>query len=194
VLEVDPKAIHYSHPTICDAIPGLSETPVDGSEFRLEEDDWRQRELVSNTWQTGVEREFVRIRKVRTLGDPERGWPQIRVRREPRWPITGHFTLDMLQQRMGIETEPRPLAYAGVPLRIEQGFAWTLPGWTLYGIVPEGRIQTLGLSLDPGHRPHPETAERLADLARGWTLDGVDWLACSRIAGASPEFPGFWGP
>ncbi len=182
VLEIEAGAILYSLPTICDAIPGLSDEPVDGSECVLSEDDWRQVELVSASCCHAVDHELAEIRQVHKLGEPGGGWPEIRVRSKPRAPLVGELALQELVHRIGCGADPKPLAYSGSPSRIEHGFALSSPGYCIYGVAPAGRVQVLGMHPGPQGHATPESVAPLVALAVDHGLELVDWCHGLRLA------------
>ncbi|MFT4648429.1 MAG: hypothetical protein ACI9X4_001653 [Glaciecola sp.] len=185
---VDPAPILYSLPSICDAIPGLGVQPVDGSEFLLGEDDWRQVELVSADQSEQVDDELQRIRQVHETRVEGGGWPEMRVRSKPRSPISRELTLIDLMARLGFHGRPGGLAYRDSERRVQAGFVLALEGLTLYGEAPDGKVRSLGV--DPySQRSVPlESIARLRTLAGDLELDLVDWCRCARMAADRCDF------
>ncbi|MDF1836530.1 MAG: hypothetical protein P1V35_01560 [Planctomycetota bacterium] len=181
-------AILYSLPSICDAIPGLGETAVDGSEFLLAEDDWRQVELVSSDQAEQVDRELELIRKVHGAGVEGGGWPEIRVRSKPRAPISCDLTLIELMAKLGFKGRPGGLAYKDSPRRIQAGFVLRLKGLTLYGDAPQGRVRSLGVGPRLEWALPLEAMGQIRSLAEDLGLDLVDWCRCARVAADRCDF------
>ncbi|MBL4771258.1 MAG: hypothetical protein JKY61_08975 [Planctomycetes bacterium] len=187
ISSVPPQEILYSLPTICDAIPGLSNEAVDGSEFTLQEDDWRQVELVSAGLSEDVEAELGKIRQVRAGLVEGAGWPEIRVRSKPRAPLACTLNLHDLVRRLGHVGDIQDLAYAGTANRIEHGFALALPGVTVYGVAPLGSVQSLALAANhPG--PQGVSLAPIQALAQELDLEWIDWCRCCRSGPGSEGF------
>jgi hypothetical protein len=185
---VDPGAILYSLPSICDAIPGLGVQPVDGSELLLGEDDWRQVELVATDQSEQVEDELQRIRQVHETRIEGGGWPEMRVRSKPRSPISRELTLIDLMARLGFYGRPGGLAYRDSARRIQAGFVLALEGLTLYGEAPDGKVSSLGVARNAEQSVPLESIARLRTLAGDLELDLVDWCHCARMAADRSDF------
>ena len=84
---VDPATILFSLPSICDAIPGVSDRELSGNEFVLAEDDWRQVEFVSSKLVEIVDNEIKEIRRIHENASAEVGWREVHVRSNPEFPI-----------------------------------------------------------------------------------------------------------
>lgn len=186
VLEIEAGAILYSLPTICDAIPGLSSEPVDGTECVLSEDDWRQVELVSAACCGAVDHEIAEIQQVHKLREPGCGWPEIRVRSKPRTPLVGDLSIGELVRRIGCGGDPGPLAYSGSPNRIEHGFALSSPGFCVYGVAPAGRVQVLAMQPASEGCATLNSVAPLVALAVDHDLELVDWCHGLRIGSHDP--------
>lgn len=185
---IDPGAILYSLPSICDAIPGISNVPVDGSEFFLGEDDWRQVELVSSAYSDQVEDELERIRQAHGTRVEGSGWREIRVRSKPRSPLGCSLSLVDLMARLGFEGELGGLAYRDSERRIQDGFVLQLEGLTLYGHAPAGRVESLAVAQYLDVPVPAQSGALVRDLAGDLELDLVDWCRCGRVAADRCDF------
>ncbi len=188
VLEIEAGAILYSLPTICDAIPGLSSEPVDGTEFVLAEDDWRQLELVSATCRGAVDQEIAEIRQVQKLREPCGGWPELRVRSKPRAPLACDLSLGELTRRLAGSVNVEPLAYRAGSSRIDHGFALSSQGGRIYGVAPGGCVQVLALDPPELGAIDQQSVSALRALAEDFDLELVDWCRCMRAAPSSAAF------
>jgi hypothetical protein len=180
---VDPKGILFSLPSINDALP-RDRGPVDGSEFVLAEDDWRQLEFVhfSNGKVVWDElRAICRICEEHSHSEGF-GFDDLHVRSRLVEPLSAAgLTVDSLAK---VDLGPiRSLCFDGHDVRIEGGFAHSLSShWTLYGMVTKRQIETLALQPALGALGEGD-AIALEGFARKHELLLVDWC---RLAVGKP--------
>lgn len=188
VARVDLSKLLFSLPSICDALAPVGESPLDGTEYVLHEDDWRQFEMVSQELAEEVDHELACIRRIHEEASAEVGWRAIHVRTKPEQPICTDLPLQHLVDALGASSRRRAVTYRGSPVRVLNGYALTTSnGFTVYGVAPESVIRVLAISQDAGH-PDGESVGRLETLARTFHLDLVYWCRCARVQPGHPLF------
>ncbi|MEM1179477.1 MAG: hypothetical protein AAGM22_14110 [Acidobacteriota bacterium] len=193
IEKIDPSTIRYSLPTICDAIPGLSEQPTTGEELQLEEDDWRQCEFVSGALAADVDGEITAIRGIYEGNAGQVGFGQLHVRSKVEPPLVGDISGDELVARLGDGARSVGLTYRGASTRIDGGFAFRWRGPTVYGLAVDGRVRVLALAW-PLEGASADAVHRLRALAEAFQLELVDWCRCARIAPGDPRFEATFAP
>jgi hypothetical protein len=174
---IDPKAILFLIPSINDFLPADG-GPVDGSEFVLGKDDWRQLEFVHSSHGKMVEEELVAVCRIYNEHSQGFGFNDMHVRSRIVEPIPG--ALLPADALAGLSLGPvRPLCFNDHAERIDGGFACALSSdWTLYGAVTNGCIGTL--AFEPGRGALAETnAVAFEAFARKYGLLLVDWCGCA---------------
>jgi hypothetical protein len=176
VERIDPKKILFSLPTINDELPVSDGPPVDGSEVVLQEDDWRQCELVVTDLRREIDSELEAIRKILESERAGVGFRNLHVRTGVTAPLPfAKISRADVKTLVPDGTESR-LCFRGMPRSVSDGFAISRPdGMVVYGVTVGIAVKVLGV--------HPAFPEDRADLlafatARGLTL--VDW--CRAVA------------
>lgn len=185
---LDPNEILYSLPSICDAIPGLNDQPLEGNEFVLADDDWRQFELVSRDFADVVDAEIEGIRAIHENASAEVGWREIHVRSRLEAPIARSVALSELSGALNVAETPAGVAYRGATTQIANGYALRAGNLTAYGVTLDGDVQVIGLDQYAEDAPSRELIMRLATFARGLELDLVYWCRCVRVGPDDPLF------
>jgi len=185
---MDPGDVLYSLPSICDAIPGLGDQPLSGSEFVVAEDDWRQFELVSGELAPVVDAEIEQIRRIHERAAAEVGWRDIHVRSKPEPPLTCDLGLAQLTEALNVAGGSIGVTYRGAQSRILDGYAFHASGVTVYGVAPHGRVQVIAVDQYSATKPEAEAIARLKALAQVTKLGLVYWCRCARASTSDPLF------
>lgn len=185
---LDPSNILYSLPSICSAIPGLSDQRLAGTEFVLAEDDWRQLELVSNSLVRDVDDEIEKIRRIHDNATTESGWSGIHVRSTPELPIACTVDLADLANALDVSDGPLGIAYHGGQSPITDGYALRTTDLTVYGVATNGKVKTIALDQHSVVLRTSESMVRLKSLAQNLNLDLVHWCRCARVGAGDPQF------
>jgi len=180
--------ILYSLPSICDAIPCVEDQQLSGSEFALAEDDWRQFEFVSNELAPVVDEEIEKIRLIHENEAAEFGWQEIHVRANPELPLTCILTLADLADSLNAPCESVGVTFHGQRSQIANGYAFRTDDLTLYGVAPNGNVQTIALDQYADASPGAESINRLKTIAHDLRLDLVYWCRCVRVGPDDPFF------
>lgn len=185
---MDPSNILYSLPSICDAIPGVSTQPLRGDEFVLAEDDWRQFEFVSNDLAHEVDNEIEKIRLIHENAAADVGWREIHVRSKPEIPLTCTIELADLVGAFNVSDKSTGVAYRGSQSPIAGGYAFRTNALTVYGVAPNGNVQTIAFDQSSGDSPGSDSIGRLNSFALNSNLDLVNWCRCIRVSPGDPLF------
>ena len=185
---VDPSTLLFSLPSICDSIPGINDRPISGDEFLLAEDDWRQVELVSKDFSRDVDDEIVHIRKIHENASAKVGWREIHVRSKIEFPIACSLGLADLANALTVSSAPTGLAYHGAASGIADGFSFRADGLTIYGVAPNGNVQTIAFDQYSDVSPASQSIELVKSLAQNLGLDLVYWCRCLRVSPYDPLF------
>lgn len=186
---IDPGQLLYSLPSICDRIPGTGGGALAGDECVLNEDDWRQFELVSRAHAAESDAEIAAVRRIHDEERAAVGWRTLHVRPGPDPPIAAALTLDDVDRAFGGGLSFRGVTFRGAGAPIESGFSFrTADGLECYGIAEGGRVTVLGIVQDVPNPPPTRSADSLVALARKFDLDLVHWCRCARAAWDDPLF------
>jgi hypothetical protein len=189
VERIDPRDLLFSLPSICDRLAPVGTDPLVGDECLVGEDDWRQFELVSRQFSDESDAE---IRAIRHIHEQERagvGWRKIHVRGRPDPPIVAALTRQDIDRSFGGGIIFRGVSYLGAGSPIESGYSFTAPdGLQCYGIEQAGRVTVLGIVRATPTPPPIRSADALAEIARQFDLDLVDWCRCGRTSWDTPLF------
>jgi hypothetical protein len=189
VKEVDPNDILYSLPSICAVVPELNNRMLSGSELILAEDDWRQFELISNQLADKVDKEIVKIQRIRENSTDGVGWREMYIRKKPEIPIVSNIALTYLANMLKVSTKSTGITYDGSQSPITDGYSLSLnDDFSIYGLAPKGKIQVIAIGQDANIAPNQESIDLLQQLARKFNLDLVHWCRCLRV---NPEDPSF---
>lgn len=152
---VPTKDILYTLPTICPDLPRTtSHVTAQGMyalALRLHEDDWRQIELISASYDNTIGEELAGITRVfQTAGKYNGrfwGFRDIYRRQTITAPLRPLISLKDLAAQLPLDT----VTFAGVSYQesnglIERGFAFDLGGLAVYGVNSEGLATVLGIS------------------------------------------------
>jgi hypothetical protein len=180
---VDPKSILFSTPTLNDALPAFrqSSTPA-GKLFEIHEDDWRQFEAVSTTYQDEIKRELTAIRDVlATSSVPTKigersptAFRKVHVRKLIVEPIPKPLLLSELSALASNRAEFAGLSLSG-SAPVAGGYALTIDGLVVFGQADRDRVLSLCLALNAVPKIGPEKARKLTGMLRTHDLTIVHW-------------------
>jgi hypothetical protein len=184
IEQVNLSDILFSLPSVCDGLPAIGDQPLSGDECLLHEDDWRQFEFVSRQFSAESDAEIAAVRRIHEQERQSAGWRKLHVRRRPDPPIISPLTRDQLAYAFGgLYFRRVGLRGAGSP--IVSGFSFrAADGLECYGAEEEGRVVVLGVVQELLAPPPTRSADALAQIAREFDLDLVNWCRCER---ASPD-------
>ncbi len=149
VEKVDLSNILFSLPSICDRLAAVGEGSLAGDERVLEEDDWRQFELVSRQFAAESDAEIEAIRRIHEHESAEVGWRKIYVRRRPDPPILAELTRKDIDRAFGGGIVFRGISYRGAGSPIASGFSLkAADGLQCYGVEDAGLVTVLGIVQD----------------------------------------------
>jgi hypothetical protein len=189
VVKVDPSKVLFSLPSICDRIPEVGDGSLAGDEWVLAEDDWRQFELVSAQFAAETAAEIEAIRRIHEHERAEVGWRNLHVRCRPDPPITGTLTLKDVDRAFGGGIPFRGVTYHGASSPIVSGYSFrAADGLQCYGTEEGGRVTVLGIVQDTQASPPVASTDALAEIARGFDLEVVQWCRCERASWDTPLF------
>ncbi|HZS86868.1 MAG TPA: hypothetical protein VFE42_05175 [Chloroflexota bacterium] len=176
--QIDPRAVLFSLPTICDAIPHLAPgtTKVDKHIFVFHEDDWRQIEFISRDHAAEMQEELRAIRHVYKAASIGPGFRAIHVRQRIATPLR-------LPWSAVLSAFPDARAYDGIAYRqaaglIEGGFGLDVAGITLFGQQHDAIVYALCLAGAPTQGTEEAWNRRLKPWMAGHDLLLVDWCRC----------------
>ncbi len=189
VQSIDPRAILYSLPTINGAMPAIEQgsTKLGRRVLELEEDDWRQAELVALTHQAAIDAELRAVERIYTQHRQGYGFAALHIREAVPSPLEGvSLTFAGLRSALGeAATWLEGVSFRRLPGVVEGGFAVKLPsGVTLYGTEYQRRVIFLGLQPGRVGAAVEGDARLLAGLAASHQLCLVVWW---RVSGLTPS-------
>jgi hypothetical protein len=181
----DRSKIKFGMPTVCDPLPAMdgSISLADPRIFVIDEDLWRDVELVAQSCAADVESNFAAIRAIRAV---ETGpFSDLHPRVAPVTPLSGtglrlaHVgaALGSAAERAGgVVIDTRGAGF------VPGSFAFRLPDdGHVYGYCVGAEVAVLGLHRS-GSRPElPVAASGLAGLMRQFSLDLIVWPYAERI-------------
>jgi hypothetical protein len=189
VVKVDPSKVLFSLPSICDRIPPVGDGTLSGDECILAEDDWRQFELVSRQFAAETDEEIEAIRRIHERERAEVGWRNLHVRRRPDPPIRGALTLKDVDRAFGGGIKFQGITYRGARSPIVSGYSFrAADGLHCYGTEEGGRVTVLGFVEETPASPPVGSADAVAEIARAFDLELVQWCRCQRASWATPLF------
>lgn len=171
--------ILFSLPTITDSIPASNpDDPIDGMVFTLHEDDWRQLELVSETYLEQVAYEMRRIEAIYNDHATDSGFKQLHVRKLIPHGLNGELSLSQLYGCLPPDSDFDAVAFGANPDRLQDVFAWNMSPLIIYAHVVDQRVASLGIARLGNQLAVTETSlTALACLAEERNLVLVDWLS-----------------
>jgi len=174
---IDPAAILFSLPTLCDALPPLA-PPVErapSGSFQLHEDDWRQIEFVGNGDRQAVERELAELRTFKKTNQAGVGWKNVFVRSgRPEAIRASRVGLRRLLDMSGGDSRLLFIETGEGSSEVRGGFAIPLgDGAFLYGFAFDGKVVSLSLQLD--RESSGGRNVRISKIERAFGLFVVDW-------------------
>lgn len=185
--KIDPHAIQFSMPTICDPlpVPDPAVSLADIRVFVIDEDLWRDVEWVPGRHAADVEANFAAISAIRAVASGP--FPKLHLRESPLAPLTGaglsvaHVAAALgpsAEQLDGVVIEALGAGF------IAGGFAFRLPDDAfIYGYCENGEVAVLGLQREGARASLPGGLAGLMRLMRSSDADLIVWPYCERIDG-----------
>lgn len=177
ITSVDPNKILYSLPTINDELPLVEEVSTVQASIVFPEDDWRQREFISSSYQDLILQEWQSVEGVYEHHSVGEGFSEIHIRRKIVSPFTDNrFTVRDLQSRFSIEQDFSDIAFDSAPALIVGNFGLlTTSGWFLWGCVDDEE-SVLALNLHPSKpRKGAEFSKEIDSFLAEKNLFLIDW-------------------
>jgi hypothetical protein len=183
VESVPARDILYSLPTLCDALPPITDTAA--ARIEIHEDDWRQLELVSVGVAEVVNAELRAVRAVydnhavRDADGRVVGFKAIHVRTQPTAPLGAAVQVSEV-----LTSLPRAMVgFRGQPGAVAGSFAGQAGRVLVYGLAVGDQASVLALRPDasPARGGEPALAIALAQLMRQCDLVLVDWCRAAVI-------------
>jgi hypothetical protein len=182
----DRSKIRFGMPTICDPLPPADDSVsmADLRVFVIDEDLWRDVELVAERYAADVESNFAAIRAIRAI---ETGpFSNLHPRAAPVKPLSGTgLRLADVGAALGSAAEAIDGVVIDTPGAgfIPGSFAFRLPDdGHVYGHCVGAEVVVLGLQRSGGRRELPVATAGLADLMRQFSLDLIVWPYAERIS------------
>jgi hypothetical protein len=179
-MEIDPKLILYSLPTICDMAPATTSEEVRDSPdtIRIHEDDWRQVEFVTDVTLPQIDREMAVLEAFKTANRAGLGWKDLYIRKErPDGLSHSGLPYNLIDSIKHGPVQKLVIGSAGQEAIVKGGFAIVLSqGLFLYGQQSKGAIINIGLSRLPNDNETLQS-QQLRALCKKFNLVIVDWCA-----------------
>jgi hypothetical protein len=170
VSKVDPRALHFTLPTLENTQPEQGAAPGDEVSIRLHEDDWRQVEFVHGSQRALVEEELADIARILSEHRQGAAFDAVHVRQRVPEPLRGvRLRVAEVERAIGREARPWALRGGGV---VKDGFAVPDAEAVVYGTARDGWVETLCV-----YGMLPDVVGKLHALARDHGLMLVDWCA-----------------
>ena len=192
---VDPRAIHFSMPTICDPLPAPDPAVplADARVFVIDEDLWRDVEWIPRRHAAEVEANFAAINAIRAAASGP--FPKLHLRTSPLAPLLG---AGLTVQDVATALGPGSEQLDGVVIDtlgagfIADGFAFLLPGDAhVYGYCENNEVSTLALHREGARENPPGELAVLTRLMRASDADLIVWPYCERVDGPA-EFENWY--
>lgn len=176
--------ILYSLPTISDELPNM--TPrIDMVEMHLltlHDDDWRQIELIDQSFKAEISTEMASIRRIfaeeRVEMTDYNAFKKMHIRSLIAEPIKKQCLYQDLFEQLNEHGLPYDgCSFAKMDGIIRGGFAHQLSGVEIYGFHHQGQIKVLGLQLtsEANHQLINDSAKLICQLMNDHNLYLVDW-------------------
>lgn len=181
IEKIDPATLLFSLPSICDRLAPTGSGALRGDELLLEEDDWRQLELVSRRFTPEADAEIQAIRTIHEQEWTGVAWRNLHVRTRPDPPIAAPLTRADLARFFG-EAAFRGVGYWGAGSPIESGFSFVASdGFQGYGVEEDGRVTVFGIVQRTPAPPPARSIDALVEMAREFDLLLADWCRCALL-------------
>ncbi|MBN9388633.1 MAG: hypothetical protein J0I20_11315 [Chloroflexi bacterium] len=187
--------LFYSQPTLTNDLAPLEDGTSQEDKYVLSflEDDWRQFEFVSKTFQAEIRAEFADIRKIWQEKSVPSGdlylFRELHIRARIPTPIAPGISLDRLFNAFPEKTALyEAIAYVQSDELVKDGFAFRVDdALNFYGLVPGGNVTVLGIALkNPYAEPEGTTIASLANFMAENDLSLVYWPNLEQT-GSDPE-------
>lgn len=175
---VNPNEILYSLPTIADELAATEKTKSLENVAIFSEDDWRQFEFVSRSFESDVAKELNEIMKIYQHHKQGMGFKKIHLRTKITKPMKGvELKLDALTAHFGSSKRFDGVAFNTEPATIKNGFAFlSKENWLFWGQLDEHEnIVVLNIS-QVKESDHSAISSKLDKFLARENLFLVDWL------------------
>lgn len=135
-----------------------------------------------------VDDEIEKIRLIHENAAAEVGWREIHVRSKPDFPLTCTLGLADLANALNITGRSVGVTYRGAQSQIADGYAFQMNDLTVYGVAPNGNVQSIAFDQYSDDPPDVDSIGRLKSLAQKLQLDLVYWCRCARVTPVDPLF------
>ena len=152
----------------------MADAPPAGDELVLDEDDWRQVELVSRAFAAESDVEIAAIRAIHEQESASVGWKKIHVRKRPDPPIASSLSRNDIAHAFGSVTF-HAVCFGNSP--IASAFSFRAEKLQCYGIEEDGTVTVLGIA---EHSEQEEGVDALARIAHEFDLERIHWCRCAR--------------
>lgn len=194
IVRMPIDQILFTLPTLCNEIPALlaGSTKQGKRVLEIHEDDWRQTEFISTSYQETIDIEIAQIKQIyqqASIGSgPIPGFKSLHIREHLAQPLPEGITLSEL----AFLFDANPAACEGVAYQhcdglIEGGFAFQIPMLLFYGQQIDDMVKFLcliELREKPGANNHIVPA--LQHFMTTYDLSLVDWCK-PQIFSANPN-------
>jgi len=179
VISVDPEEVLYSLSTLNDDRPAVEPAESLQHAVVFNEDDWRQIEFISQTYETSIAQEFQAIHRIYENHGVGEGFTELHLRQKITNPLSDKpLTLSSVNTFFTIEQAFSEIAFNTAAATIVGGFAlYTQSGWLFWGQTDaDGCITALNLSQTEASEMHG-FAEEIDAFTAKKGLYLVDWTS-----------------
>lgn len=180
IKTVDPKTLYFSLATINDALPAIDPAAKPcTTDLVIHEDDWRQFEAVSRTFDATMKEELAAVQRIfkeksKSTGD-FRVFSEIHVRKQIAQPLSAPLAWTELLAESGAN----PGSVSGVGLRVQglirDGFSFRVGQLTIFGRRHGGNVDVLCFAATQSPSLSEHEAQRLAAFIERNNLVVVHW-------------------
>jgi hypothetical protein len=184
---VDPKTLYFSLATINDALPAIDPAAKpSATDLTIHEDDWRQFEAISRTFDAEVKDELSGVQRIfKEKSKPSgeyRIFSEIHIRKRIPRPLSAPLAWAELLAAAGVQ----PASVSGVGLRgqglIKDGFSFRIGRLTIFGVRHGASVDVLCLDLARTPGLSEAEAQRLASFLERAKVVVVHWPSATVLA------------
>lgn len=178
---VDPNTIYFSLATLNDALPAVdSATKPSGKDLVIHEDDWRQFEAVSRTFDEQIGAEIADVKSIfgehSKISGEYRIFSKLHVRKRIVHPLSTPIGWTDLLTASGVKDS----AVSRVGLRdgqglVRGGFSFQIGQLTVFGIRDQEKVETLCFQSGDTPSLTDDEAQRFADFLEKSRVVIVHW-------------------
>ncbi len=184
---VDPNTIYFSIATLNDALPSVdpSNKPTE-KDLVLHEDDWRQFEAVSRTFDEQIGAEIADVQRIfnehSKVSGEYRIFSKIHIRKRIARPLSTPIVWNDLLVASGI----KEASVSGVGFRdgqgmVRGGFSFQIGQITVFGIRDQDTVAMLCFQSDSAPGMTDDEAQKFADFIEKCRVSIVHWPSTTVI-------------